>query len=98
MPTDDALEVFYLCVRLGFRGTLGEDPTRFGEWQAAARDRLARLPALQTPYDLEPDPTPDVPPRHGERRFERMLRTAGAVLLVVIPVVGFLAAFRAGGR
>ena len=97
-PADDALEVFYLCVRLGFRGSLDADPTRLGEWLTAARDRLARLPAYQTPYDLEPDPTPDVPPRHAARRFDRMLRVAGAVLLVAVPAVGFLLAFRAGGR
>jgi type VI secretion system protein ImpK len=98
MPADDALEVFYLCVRLGFRGSLGEDPARLAEWLTATRDRLSRLPANPTPYDLEPDPTPDVPPRHGERVFERMMRAAGAVLLVAVPVVGFLVAFRAGGR
>lgn len=95
-PADDALEVFYLCVRLGFRGSLGEDPARLAEWLSAARERLSRLPPHQSPYDLEPDPAPDVPPRFGERRYERMLRAAGAALLVATPVVGFLLAFRAG--
>jgi type VI secretion system protein ImpK len=97
-PADDALEVFYLCVRLGFRGTLDGNPARLEEWLIAARDRLAPVPSYQTLYDLEPDPAPDVAPRSAVHQFERMLRVAGAVMLVAMPVIGFLLAFRAGGR
>lgn len=98
LTTDDALEVFFLCVQLGFRGNLAGTPAALAEWIGATRDRLCRLTPEPTAYDLEPDPAQDVPPRHGERRFERMLATAGAALLVVIPVTGFLLAYRAGGR
>jgi type VI secretion system protein ImpK len=96
MPADDALAVFHLCVRLGFRGELREAPDRLAEWVAAATNRLARLPPLETPYDLEPDPAPAAPPRRAGRRFERMLAACGAGLLVLVPAAGFLLAFRAG--
>ena len=35
-PGVDALEVFFLCVMLGFSGELGEDPQRLAEWAAGA--------------------------------------------------------------
>ncbi len=97
-PADDALEVFFRCALLGFRGTLAERPEKFAEWVAAARERLRVLPADETPYDLEPDPVPDVPPRRAARGFERMLAVAGAALLVLIPCAAFLVVASLGRR
>jgi type VI secretion system protein ImpK len=97
-PGDDALETFFLCALLGFRGTLAEAPARFDEWIVAARERLRALPADETPYDLEPDPVPDVPPRRAARGFARMLAAAGVILLVLIPCAAFLVVAYAGRR
>jgi type VI secretion system protein ImpK len=97
-PGDEALEAFFLCALLGFRGTLAEAPAKFEEWVAAARERLRVLPADETPYDLEPDPVPDVPPRRAARGFERMLATAGIALLALIPCAAFFVVATAGRR
>jgi type VI secretion system protein ImpK len=86
------LEAFFLCVLLGFRGELGEDPGRLSEWIAQARALLTRAPGRgwTAPPALEP-PT-NVPPLHGRRRLQRLILIAGAVLLAVLPVVAFFLA------
>lgn len=98
LPADDPLEIFFLCVTLGFRGTLGEDDERLEEWYRASRMRLNKPPKKTTPFDLEPDPDPNVPPRHGERLYAQMLGTLSVAMLLVIPIVGFVLTMRAGWR
>ena len=98
LPDADPLEVFFWCVQLGFRGTLAEDPDRLQGWLTNVAQRIGRLGGEESPYDLEPDPVPNVPPRTGEARFERMLLTAGVVILALIPVVSFLFVYHLGSR
>jgi type VI secretion system protein ImpK len=97
-PASDALEVFFLCAQLGFRGTMADDPAKLRQWAEAARQRVGELPVEPTPYDLEPDPIFDAPPRHGFRRFENMILVAGATALILIPAVSYLIVSRAGWR
>lgn len=94
----DALEVFFLCAQLGFRGTLADDPARLREWADVTRESLRELPVPESPFDLEPDPEFDAPPRRAEARFERMLGVAAAVALVLIPVAAFVLVSGLGGR
>lgn len=94
----DALEVFFLCAQLGFRGTLADDPAKLREWADATREHLRELPVPESPFDLEPDPEFDAAPRRAEIRFERMIGVAAAVALVLIPVAAFVLVAGLGGR
>lgn len=93
----DAVEVFYLCVMLGFRGEYREQPERLQGWVAAARAQLARTQTQQWPYPPELEPPSHVPPLHGRKRFRRMLTLGGAALLVIVPLLVFLAVSRSRG-
>ena len=91
-PTDDDLEVFYLCAMLGFRGEWAYEPARFRAWAGATRDRLVK--GLRKEWVGPPalDPPSRVPPRHGKARLRRMAVTAGVAVLVTIPVAVLLIA------
>lgn len=86
----DAVEVFFLCVMLGFRGEMAEDPGRLQAWAAAARAQMLRGKGEEwtPPPDLEAA-TP-VPPLEGRDRLRRMLTVGGVVLLVVLPLLAML--------
>ncbi len=86
----DALETFFFCVALGFRGELFQDETELEVWSARVG------PIIR---DATPDPPPPATaPQAGrglvELRGERML--VGASLLVattfVLTLLGFIAA------
>jgi type VI secretion system protein ImpK len=88
----DVLEVYYLCVMLGFRGELYDDPGALYAWTAAARSQVERnqVQAWVPPPELEPPS--HVPPLHGRERFGRMVLRGGVALLILIPcAVLFLA-------
>jgi type IV/VI secretion system ImpK/VasF family protein len=87
-PRTEALEVFYLCAALGFRGELAEDPARFREWLDSARRRLTSEEGWPGPPALEPECR--VPPLTGGARFRKMALLAGASALVAIPALAIL--------
>lgn len=97
-PADDALEVFFLCVQLGFRGTMLEDPAKLKDWLATVRDRLRELPVEESPYDLLPDPPFEAAPRYGGANFQRMLSVGAVVVLAAAPLIAFLVVSELGGR
>ncbi len=81
------LEVFFLCVMLGFRGDWGETPAKLADWIHKARERLtaARPRLWQAPAELEP-PT-DVPPLRGLEGMHRMVFVCGMSLMLLIPLI-----------
>jgi type VI secretion system protein ImpK len=79
-PDDDALEVFFLCVMLGFRGDWGREPDRLKDWIDRTRARVTRGQA-SPPLPTELELVPHHPPHRGRDRFARML-VVGAVILV----------------
>jgi type VI secretion system protein ImpK len=85
----DVLEVYYLCVMLGFRGELHDDPAALQAWTAAARSQIERnqVQAWVPPPEL--DPPSHVPPLHGRERFQRMVFRGGVALLILIPLAVF---------
>jgi type VI secretion system protein ImpK len=89
---DGDLEVFYLCVVLGFRGEWAESPGELKAWLGATRDRLVK--GLRKDWVPPPalDPPARVPPRHGKAKLRRMAVTAGVAGLVCIPLVVLLIA------
>lgn len=92
----DAVEVFFLCVMLGFRGELRERPDQLQAWVAATRAQMARNQAQEWPYPPELEPPSSVPPLHGRDRFGTMVMVVGVVLLMLIPLAAFLAVQQLG--
>jgi type VI secretion system protein ImpK len=92
------LEPYLLCVMLGFRGDLGDDPERLAAWVSEARSTIhgGHPQGWVAPAALEP--AARVPPLHGRRRLQRLILVAGAVLLAVLPVVAFFLVRQLAGR
>jgi type VI secretion system protein ImpK len=86
----DALEAFLLCVLLGFRGELGEDPGRLREWVHGTRTRVTRGLGKELPPLPEKTPVTDVPPLLGVEGYRRMTQRLVAGVLFAVPVVAFL--------
>jgi type VI secretion system protein ImpK len=85
----DELEVFYLCVMLGFRGDLREDSARLRAWRNAVETRLKQNLGAEWTVPPGKDPPEPAPARRGRERLQRMILTAAAVLLVLVPVAMF---------
>jgi type VI secretion system protein ImpK len=85
----DALEVFYLCVMLGFRGEYREQPDLLNQWVVEARRRLVPANGVQWTQPVSREPPSGAEPLRGASRLAQMLVFACALLLVVIPLVTF---------
>jgi type VI secretion system protein ImpK len=90
----DLTEVYLVCVLLGFRGQLAEDPKRLEEWVGAAR-RLVEA-KMATPWVDPPsrEPRSYVPPLRGRGRLRGAIARLGVVALVAIPPIIFLSVLR----
>jgi type VI secretion system protein ImpK len=81
----DAQEVFLLCVLLGFRGEMGEQPEKLREWVSAVRSRVTRGLGKELPALPEKSPVTDVPPLLGVEAYRKMTqRFVGGVLVAVL--------------
>jgi type VI secretion system protein ImpK len=86
----DAQEAFLLCVLLGFRGEVGEDPGRLREWVQTTRTRVTRGLGKELPPLPEKTPVTDVPPLLGVEGYRGMTRRLVGGVLFAVPVVAFL--------
>jgi type VI secretion system protein ImpK len=86
----DALEVFYLCVMLGFRGEGPPAPQTLQGWRDAVEEQLARAQSKNWagPQELQPDVY--AAPRRGRDRLRLVLMTLVVLLAMLIPTVTFL--------
>ena len=85
---NDALEVFFLCVMLGFRGEMREEPDQLRVWTAATRAQLARSLGGEWPNSPpELEPASDVPPLEGIDQFRKMTTTAAVLLALMVPIM-----------
>jgi type VI secretion system protein ImpK len=81
----EAQEVYLLCVLLGFRGELGEQPEKLREWVSATRTRVTRSLGKELPALPEKSPVTDVPPLVGIEKYRKMTqRLVGGILLAVL--------------
>jgi type VI secretion system protein ImpK len=88
-PTTDALEAFFLCVTMGFRGELVENPERLRTWCKTVQLKLSRM-GEDAPQPPELEPPVNVPPLHGRDRFRAALYWTFVLLLFLVPVFSFL--------
>jgi type VI secretion system protein ImpK len=85
---DDALEVFFLCVMLGFRGDYRNDSTKLHGWVNQTRARLSRRQDEDCPLPAPLDPQTRVSPRRWGARWQRTLQWGMA--LAVVSVLGIV--------
>lgn len=83
----DAIEIFYWCVMLGFRGAFAAQPDKLRDWTLAIRDRIRRAhkAELSLPADLGFNMY--VPRLTGKDRFGAMIKTAAALALIAVPLI-----------
>lgn len=86
---DDVVEVFFLCVLLGFRGRYRDDPERLRqEFIEPARRTLKRSLAKKWEEPRKLQPPANVPPLHGREHFRRMILVwLGTVVPLAIAAV-----------
>jgi type VI secretion system protein ImpK len=96
--TDD-LEVFYLCVMLGFRGDWLDDLKALNGWIDAVEARMAQGRPDDWPGRPPERETPNsAPPRHARERLQRMLSIAVVVVLLLIPAATFFLVMKLGEK
>ena len=95
-PRGDALEVFFLCVLMGFRGELREQQDELQTWISSTKTRIAKIKSQEWPVPLEYEPATYVPPHYGRDQLQHMIFAGGVVLLLMIPVVAFFLVHRLG--
>jgi len=86
---DDALEVFFLCVMLGFQGDRRDKPEQLQSWITTTRKRLTEGLKKEPPAPVEIDPPVDVPPLRARDRFARML-VVGGLLFLLLMIAGMV--------
>ncbi len=85
-PGSDALETYYWCVMLGFRGEFVEQPDKLRSWSEGIRDRIRRAHRAELSLPADQGFTTYVPRLTGQDRFGTMIRLAAAVILLAVPV------------
>ncbi len=95
-PGTDALEVYYLCVMLGFRGDLRDESDKLGSWVKATSGAIGKGQGQEFPVPPELEPNSNVPPLHGRERLQTMILFVGIFLTLVAPVVTFLLVLQLG--
>jgi len=91
-----ALETFYLCVNLGFRGNLRDQPGKLRSWCNQTKLRLGKVDELGFPYTTEKSRF-NAPPLNGRRQFQKMALVCWLALMAVIPLVSFALIRKFGG-
>jgi type VI secretion system protein ImpK len=84
-PGPDAVETFFLCIVLGFRGTYADNPAKVREYVEEMRPQLTRPAAWQGPRDL--GVKTNCAPLVGRESLRRVVGTYGGLTLVVALVL-----------
>lgn len=91
-PTRDAIEVYYLCVMLGFRGKMHEKLVELSAWRDAVQTQITEPEAREyvAPQGLVVPPTVDKT-LVGDQQMQTWLKRLTIVGAVVLAVVAALA-------
>jgi len=93
-PGTDALEAFYLCVMLGFRGEGPEKPDTLISWRDAVEKQLERVQNEPWPGPQELQPEINATPRRAKQRFRQLLIAAIGILALLIPAATFYLVYK----
>lgn len=94
--TTEALQIFYLCVMLGFRGSLADQPEQLGTWLAASRQRLGKVSERDWAMTGESASQVSAPPLRGAGRLRQTALTAWVTVLILGPLTAFYVVHRLG--
>jgi type VI secretion system protein ImpK len=86
----DALEAYYLCAMLGFRGELSDQTNEFLDRCSRYKDQISRTQSVEFPGPQELQPEPNNAPRHGREKLRRVLIWSSVALGVLIFAAVFL--------
>lgn len=84
-PGADALETFFLCIVLGFRGTYREDPGKIREYVDEMRPQIAR--AADWPYPGDAGVKTNIEPLLGRETLRRVVAVYGGLAILVVLVL-----------
>lgn len=86
---EELLRTLYLCVALGFRGQLRDDPQSLEQWMDRMKVRVSRYDGAARSLDVF-DRTPRAPQvLTGDRALRQAVTTAAVVLLASTPVLTY---------
>lgn len=83
----DALEVFYLCAMLGFRGDMRDQPTKLKEWFEAAGQHIRHAQSRRWVAPLDLAVPAQVPVLRGRRNLRVLLMATSLSALLLVPMV-----------
>ncbi|MFL5328359.1 MAG: DotU family type IV/VI secretion system protein [Gemmataceae bacterium] len=86
----DALEVYYWCVMLGFRGEHVESPEKLQAWVEGIRNRIRTSHRVELSLPQDQGFTTYVPRLTGQDRFNGMVQVGAAIALIAVPVLAVL--------
>jgi type VI secretion system protein ImpK len=89
-PNTDALEAYYLCAILGFRGQYVTRPEKVREWCDRVEPRITR--EFDRGYDLPAARVPpcNVPPLTGRGKLRRLIVGGAALAALLLILLGFV--------
>ncbi len=90
----DALEVFYLCVMLGFRGKWQDHPEELKAWRKKIEPRLETGRSSAAPVPSGEKPPTDVPPLRGRDRLQGVIIAVAVALGLLIPAASFFLVYQ----
>lgn len=86
-PTRDALEIYYLCVMLGFRGEMIDKPAELNTWREGVEPQITQGEGRE----YTPPPgltiTPNVRPLKGAKAMQKWFMIATVIGLLLIPLI-----------
>lgn len=85
----DALEVFYLCVMLGFRGEMRGQADKLQSWTRAMQVRIAKGQKQEWPVPADRNVNTHVPPLRGREKLQKMVLALAVFVLLFIPFLAF---------
>ena len=87
----EMVEVYLLCVMLGYRGQMSEDRQGLQDWVGKAQRLIETRRARLWSAPPSREPRTFVPPLHGRRSFESASIRLGILVLATVSLVVFLA-------
>lgn len=85
----DALETFYLCVVLGFRGELRGQADKLQSWVRSCQVRIAKGQKQEFPVPPDRNVNTHVPPLRGREKLQKMVLALAVFVLLFIPFLAF---------